>query len=250
MNYLSIGTNTLAKELFLNIKNTDGIKPTGGLWATKQGENLPSYNEWVDYLCTNPHLLFYRQYENPFYLQGVYLTLKPTTNLFIIDSTQKIDFLKKHYPLNNWIDYEKISKDYDGIFINISSFKNINDNFYKEIINQFSVSTLILFNLDCIKHYQKASIDLSHIDLYNTHKFPEYHITIDEEKHQINEPSLEIQSLIEIIKHYMIENNIKPSPENYETIKKIFQGAINETLKYHEISQKETLLIRKVFNQF
>ena len=35
-----------------------------------------------------------------------------------------------------------------------------------------------------------------------------------------------------------------------ETIKKIFQGAIKETLKYHEISQKETLLIRKVFNQF
>ena len=55
---------------------------------------------------------------------------------------------------------------------------------------------------------------------------------------------------MEIIKKYIETNNIKPTPENFEKIKNIFQGAINEALKYYEIPQKDMLLVRKVFNQF
>ena len=95
-----------------------------------------------------------------------------------------------------------------------------------------------MFNLNCIKYYQRASIDLTETDFENPYEFPEYKITIEEEKNEIDTPCVEVQSLIEI------------NYENCEIIKKIFQGAINEALKFHDIPKKDMLLIRKVFNQF
>ena len=50
MNYLSIGTNSLSADLFLEIKNSDGVKPIGGLWATEHNNTNLNYNDWVEYL--------------------------------------------------------------------------------------------------------------------------------------------------------------------------------------------------------
>lgn len=249
MNYLIIGTNTISPELFLEIKNTTKIKPTGGLWATTYNTNYANYNEWADYLCDHPHLLFYRRFDNPYLLAAIYFTLNDNANIFTIDSAEKIAYLKTNYPFNNWFDYEKLAQHYDGIFIDLYSLQRTNHEINNILFSSFSVSTLILFNTNCIKHYQNALIDLTNID-FGAHEFPEYSIKIDEEIHKIEKPSIEILTLMEIIKKYIETNNIKPTPENFEKIKKIFQRAINEALKYYEIPQKDMLLVRKVFNQF
>lgn len=248
MNYLSIGTNVLLSELFLEIKNTDKIKPTGGLWATIY-EGI-HYNEWVDYLCSHPHLIFYHNYEDPYSLPAVKFTLKSDSQIFIVDSIEKIYFLKSKYPYKSWIDYEKLSQDYDGIYIDIRSLSANDDKLIQDIINAFSVNTLVLFNTNCIDFYQKATIDLSSIDFENPFEYPEYTIQVNTSKKQINEANNKITTLIETIKKYITDNDIKINYENYEIIKATFQEAISKTLKSCEISQNDILLIRKVFNQF
>ena len=52
MEYLTVGTNEIKKDLFIPVKdNTKNIfKPTGGLWLTKYDERYKNYNDWVDYL--------------------------------------------------------------------------------------------------------------------------------------------------------------------------------------------------------
>ena len=72
----------------------------------------------------------------------------------------------------------------------------------------------------------------------------------EKEKKEIDTPCNEVQSLIKIIKKYIIDNNIEINYENCEIINKIFQNTINEALKFHDIPNKDMLLIRKVFNQF
>lgn len=250
MNYLSIGTNNISSELFLEIKNRDGFKPTGGLWATAHDNKYVNYNEWAEYLCSHPYLIFYQHYENPYLLPAIYFTLKDNSNIFIIDSIEKIKFLKSKYPYNNWINYEKMSQDYDGIFVNIDALRKIDRETFKCIIDSFSVNTLILFNLNCIKHYQKASIDLIGTEFNNPYEFPEYTIIIEKEKKEIKSPSIEVQTLIETIKKYIKDNNIEVNYENYESINKIFQDAINDALRFSNVPRKNMLLIRKVFNQF
>lgn len=250
MNYLSVGTNKLSSELFLDIKNTTGVKPTGGLWATIYDMNYLNYNEWVDYLCENPHVLFYRNFDDPYNLPAVLFELKENANILKVDSIEKALYLIAKYPYNNWIDYEKISKDYDSIYIDINCFSRKNEDIYQKVVSAFSVRTLILFNLNCIKDYQKATINLSYIDLENNYEFPEYEIIINEKKNKIDIQNIEVQTLIEIIKKYIQDNNIEINIENYKTIKNIFQDAIDEALKECNIHQKDTLLIRKVFNQF
>lgn len=250
MNYLSIGTNSLSADLFLEIKNSDGVKPIGGLWATEHNNTNLNYNDWVEYLCYHPYVLFYHQFNDPYMLPAIYFTLKDSSNIFVIDSIEKINFLKNKYPHNDWIDYEKLSQNFDGIFVDINALRRIDIHRFQNIIDSFSVSTLVLFNLNCIKYYQKASIDLTGTDFENPYEFSEYKITVEKEKKEIDTPCNEVQSLIKIIKRYIIDNNIEINYENCEIINKIFQNTINEALKFHDIPNKDMLLIRKVFNQF
>ena len=250
MNYLSVGTNNLSTNLFLDIKNTENIKPIGGLWATIQKMEFIHYNEWVDHLCSNPYILFFHKFDNPYRIPAVYITLKNSANIFILDSDEKIKFLKEKYPFNDWIDFEKLSRDYDGIFIDLTNINKGKHQKKDAIIKNFSVNTLILFNLSCIDFYKQAEVDLTNTTLGNPYEFPEYTIKINSQKLKIEQAKNEIQLLIEKIKRYMLDNNIKPSLENYEIIKKVFQEAINKALISENSSQKEALLIRKVFNQF
>lgn len=250
MNYLSVGSNYISQELFLNIKNTHKCKPSGGIWATVHNIEYTKYNEWVDFLCKYPHLLFYRHLENFYNLPAVYLSLKSNASILTIDNTERINYLKTHYPFNNWIDFEALAKDYDGIFVNLSNLKYSNNPNIQKFVKDFSVNTLIIFNLECIDYYQKALIDLSKVSLGNASSFPEYTIKIESEKHIIGSPSIEILTLIEIIKKHIQDIHIEINQESYEIIKSIFQDSINEVLKNHDVLEKDMLLIRKVFNQF
>lgn len=249
MSYLSVGSGFISSDLFLEIKNTTGIKPTGGIWATDYDLFYQNYNEWVDYLCAHPYILYYQNFENSHNLTAAHIILKENANIFILDSLEKLTFLKEKYPYNGWIDYEKMVLHYDGIYVNINKITNSNDKLSHMIASVFSVNTLLLFNPYCIKHYQKAIIDLSNVDFDNHHEFGEYTITLEDGLLNIYEPSLEVQALIEVIRMYIKNNNIDATCENIDQVKKIFREAIHETLRFQNIPQKDMLLIRKVFNQ-
>lgn len=250
MGYLSVGSGYISSDLFLEIKNTNGIKPTGGIWATDYNLNYPNYNEWVDYLCANSYILYYKIAENYYYLPATYFILKEDANIFTLDSLEKIAFLKEKYPYNGWVDFEKMSKDYDGIYVDTHKLMSIKDELSSMITSAFSVRTLLLFNPYCIKHYQRANVALSNIDFYNKNEFGEYTITLECGLQNVYPPSFYVQALIDMIGLYIKNNNIELSSKNIDRIKKIFQSAINETLRFQNIPQKDMLLIRKVFNQF
>ena len=80
-NYLSIGTNFLAKDLEQPITNSS-IKPSGGLWATIQDPENIKFNPWMEYLSMNPYVLFYKQKNgDPFKIPAVLITLKNNANV-------------------------------------------------------------------------------------------------------------------------------------------------------------------------
>ena len=183
--YLSVGKSTLNSNLFMNIKN-NGIKPLGGLWATKQDTQKRNSNAWIEHIFENPTILLFKYNNN---LDSILLTLEDNANIFILKTQKDLEFLKINFPSeNDLIDYESISKCYDGLFINIHQLD-------VTAMMKFSVNSLILFNLDCINYYQKCKISIESNDFeeyYGEYReFTDYIISVDEEKQQVtNNPSL------------------------------------------------------------
>lgn len=246
MNYLTVGTNKISTDLFQNIENKSGPKPYGGIWATPHNELYTGYNEWVDFLCVNSYMLYYKNSNDPYNLPACFITLKDDVQIFEISKKEDIEYLKQKFPHNDWIDFEKLSQHYDGIYINFNKLKH---NLDKDMLNQilpYVVSTLILFNPYCIKYYQKAQVTLERIG-NATNPLLEYKIIIEEKKETIENPNKKIETLLESIRKFIQENHLSLNEESFELIKKIFNIDIKETLSSIDISKSELLLIRKSF---
>ena len=186
--YLSVGTNKILKELEQPIKNGNP-KPTGGLWTTIHDTRYPTYNPWIEFLSIHPHILFYKNAQgNPFQIPAVLIALKETVKIFTLENANQLAFLKKYYPTTDeWIDFEKLSKDYDGIFIDLTNiYRSATEEDRKSFAN-YAVSSLILFNLDCIKHYQQAIVDIEPFDYECENEFMNYEIVVKPQKYPITE---------------------------------------------------------------
>lgn len=243
MQYLSVGTNQILADLHQPIRNGQ-IKPTGGLWATIHDPNYPNYNPWIEVLSIHPHILFYKNlHSNPFLLPASLITLNTNAKIFIIKTKNQLKFLKKYYPTNDdWIDFEKLSQDFDGIFLDLDRIlQNISPEDRRKI-KTFAVSTLIIFNLNCIKHYQKATVDIVPFDFEFENEFTDYQIIIDEEIKHISDSSQEFSSLIADIKKQEFTN--WPISETYINQKYnllLSCFAENYKEKYHYSEPTETL---------
>lgn len=163
MKYLNVGINSIDETKFNPIKNRNSKKPFGGLWTTKYQNN--GYSSMIDYYCNYPEFL---ENKYPGYsegIPGVIITLKSDAKIFELDSFEKLQYLKDNFSLNDWFDYEKLAKYYDGISIEISKFKHKDDDPFKS----FAVDTTILFNLESIESYEKITITIEETKLpYNT----------------------------------------------------------------------------------
>ena len=246
MNYLTVGTNKISIDLFQNIENKSGPKPYGGIWATPHNEQYTGYNEWVDFLCVNSYLLYYKNSNDPYNLPACFITLKEEAKIFEISKKEDLEYLKQTFPYNGWIDFEKLSQQYDGIYLNFKKLKNILDKDLLEQILPYVVNSLVLFNPYCIKYYQKAKVSIERIG-NATNSLLEYTITIDEKKETIKEPSKETETLLENIRRFIQENNLTLNNESFELIKKTFNLDIKETISSTERDKGELLLIRKSF---
>lgn len=180
LTYLSVGTAKILPELFKPIKNGNP-KPTGGIWATKQNLDLLNYNDWVDFLSWNPSILFYKsKSENPFIIPAVLITLNENAKVFNLGTKADLEYLKETFKTeDNWIDFEKMSLIYDAIYVNLESLYREVGNDEQNKLKQYAVSSLILFNLNCIDYYRSATVEIEPYDYELFNKFTNYSIVIE-----------------------------------------------------------------------
>ena len=175
--YVTIGTKNIAEDIFRKILRPLDInfyKPNGGLWSSEFISRIYCISEWHDYLL-------YEDQETASYKNinaGAIFTLKNNAKILNIDSEEKIIELSQKYPSWNYIlthydnpelniiDFETLSKDYDGVEVSINK---LGYNKPGLTFNSWSVNTLLLFNLNCIEKYQSVDIEVS---LFNYDKRP------------------------------------------------------------------------------
>lgn len=175
--YVTIGTKNIAEDIFRKILRPLDInfyKPNGGLWSSEFISRIYCISEWHDYLL-------YEDQETASYKNinaGAIFTLKNNAKILNIDSEEKIIELSQKYPSwhyilthydnpeLNIIDFETLSKDYDGVEVSINK---LGYNKPGLTFNSWSVNTLLLFNLNCIEKYQSIDIEVS---LFNYDKKP------------------------------------------------------------------------------
>ena len=174
--YLTVGTNNISKDLFRSVVD-DGIKPRGGLWLTVYKYN--NFNEWVDYLLMQRYLLFYKSCgNNPFNQLCSVVTLKDNANIYLLNSRNDLKYLFYNYPYYDNFSYNELSKYYDGIYVNLVKFLLCGDDYSNDLVKAFGVSSLILFNLDCIDYYQSGNIMIEPFD-YEDNSFFDYSYDIN-----------------------------------------------------------------------
>lgn len=166
--FVTIGTPIISNNVFRKIlrpMNNFSFKPSGGLWASRSSNF--GVCSWLDYLAeteSRPHIYYTRNLTT-----GASFTLKKSANILMLDTYD--DFIKItmkypsiHHKLNYYkeidakhisLDYEELSKIYDGIYVNYYELKLSGKT---DVFNDWSCNTLLLFNLDCIEEYRTLDI--------------------------------------------------------------------------------------------
>ena len=191
MKYLTVGTKDISEELFRPVTDTNlskSMKPTGGLWFTEYDENIKNYNRWVDFMICRPHILFYKsQGSNPFVQPCSAVSLKSDSSLYVLHNDQTLDYLMKCFPLDGKFSYKELSKYYDGIYVNLGGL--FLGKYDKDILKKFSsfdVSSLILFNTDCIDYYQSGDVYIEPFDYESGVDYASgYEIRLNSEKKKV-----------------------------------------------------------------
>lgn len=190
MLYLTVGTNDISNKLFVPIKDKEDMyKPMGGLWLTKYDIKYQNYNEWVEYLIDNSSIFFYKNRTGNLWNQPCsVVSLSANAKIFHLDSEIKYNYLLDNYPSNIGFSYELMSKDYDGIFVDLLPLvrNSNNNNDIAKLVRQYCVSTLLLFNLNCIDYYQSGDVKIEPFDPeYYMYEGTSYNITHDKTKKRI-----------------------------------------------------------------
>lgn len=252
MKYLSIGTTQIFKDLMLDIKNQDNAKFSGGIWATEQNEKFDNYNPWIDYILSNPHILFHKNLISNGELSGVLITLKSNAKIFNLIKRNDLEFLKQKYSNGNgWINFELLSQDYDGIYINLFSLQRELEDRDLEGIRTFAVNSLNIFNIDAISYYQEIKVIIDKELIFNRYEIPNYKIIVDDNKKTILASSPLCTQVIGNIINYLKSHNLELSASNFNLVKQLFQeeikNAISELTDSKNDLNLEDLLIRKCF---
>lgn len=180
--YIMVGAPIITKEIFRNVLrplNNHGFKPSGGFWASQHISNICNISDWYTYLLDASSIARYKNIN-----ESTIFTLKGNANILLIDTKEKILELAKKYPsyhhilgyydqitdINTIFDFEKLSRDFDGIYVDYNAIFNTFEQSKRTIVfDSWSVNTLLLFNLDCIKEYQTVPIVY---DIDNPYAFP------------------------------------------------------------------------------
>ena len=192
--YLTVGTDLIKRDLFRKVQNssnTDTVKPSGGLWLTDFNINYPNYNSWVDYILNYNYILFYKNKEiNPFIQPCSVVSLKEDASIFYLTDLKQYNFLVRAYGNGkDFINFEKLAEYYDGIYIDLSSLRRDLPIEQLKLLLNFSLNTLLLFNLDCIDYYYAGKVKIDEFDYTDIYinGFINYEINWDSSKKYIDD---------------------------------------------------------------
>ena len=164
MSILTTGRASLSKEKFNNIYHGefyDLHKPDGGLWGStfKDIKKDIYASSWLEYCAGIVEETFFRKQFN----FGVVYELKDSAKILNIDSDEDYINLHKNYGDINtnytrhtsFINWIKLSKDYDAIHFTEECFLRWRNIFYRSDLGlrdlfSFDCESWIIFNFDCI----------------------------------------------------------------------------------------------------
>lgn len=155
--FLTIGIKSIDKDKFIEPKNNNFVKPTGGLWASPYTPGNMCISPWYEW-CS---------YEMPHWIEnhGVVFELKDNAKVLVINSKEDLKKTFEKYKYDSDIaifqilDFEKIAQDYDCIYLTARG----------EMVTRFShdytlygwdVESLLVLNIDCVINSYKINIDL------------------------------------------------------------------------------------------
>lgn len=141
--YIHYGHKKFDKEIFINIRNDNWVKPIGGLWSSDVNAEFG----WKDW-CKENNFRECRK-NNSFKFK-----LKQNARVLVIDnSTQLNDLPKIDLPYKlSWVtlDFEKIMKEYDAIEVLLSKDWQLYWDLYG-----WDCDSLIVINPECIEVIKK-----------------------------------------------------------------------------------------------
>ena len=217
--YLTVGTDYISNDFFRKVQdsnNKDNMKPSGGLWMTKFQEEYPTYNVWVDFIIQNLSVFFYKNPSSYLFSRPCsVITLKKNANVFLLDSKEKLDVLRKNYPKEvGYFSFEALSQDYDGIYVSLTKILPTLELEEQKQFRKFGVDSLLLFNTSCIDYYKRANLEIEPFDYedFYARRNAIYRIYVEQEKRYM-EPenqkySLLLSKISEAIFEYLKDKNV------------------------------------------
>lgn len=274
--YVTVGTETISSNIFRKILrplNNYTFKPTGGLWASEFNKYMVS--DWYEYIIYEGS---YLQAIKDITLAAVF-TLKDAAKILTIDSCNQIKELAKKYPSYHYIlglceplttknkifDFEELSREYDGVYIN---YYGINFSREIETFKDWSINTLLLFNIDCIEKYQ--SINIMPQNPYDSEDLPQIISTSNDKtinkpcdiythlylytKNLFNEllsfyPNItDYDNYLETIAEIIKRCKVLITNEKSKEIKELFKTLENEKIPLFNERQKEIAIYNIILN--
>ena len=241
--YIMVGTKTVSKEVFRSVlRPVDNYNfiPNGGFWACEY--NKLHISDWFEYLISAAQeLIAYKDITS-----GILFTLKDDAKILTINSIEALRSIIDKYPsyhhllnyygivtdLQQSINFELLSKDYDGIFVN---YANLVYPQKTVIFDSWTVSTLLLFNLDAIESYKKVNINFLLPDSYFYYLLEE-----DKEVCHVEEESIYHKELSDHIR--VLFNELASSKNIFSDYDEYFSHLVYCTNKSIEIAMNNNLL--------
>lgn len=208
---------------------------------------------WFDYLLDAKSLAAYiSKYRD--LTTGAIFTLKENANILTINSSSQIKSLADKYPSYHHIlnyyqetqdkitifDFEELSKLYDGIYVD---YETIYNNRETTIFDSWSINTLLLFNLNCIKEYQSVKINVDFED-YDTIPYIDSNNISKSKKIGANSITYkELYNYIETIFKEFISTSIVIDYNNYDKYLESLTNIANKVIQITEKTKNKELRI-------
>lgn len=138
--FIHYGSNDFNINKFYNIKNLFRYKPSGWLWWSP----LNSKFWWKEFCIKNNF--------NTATLDNCFnFKIQETSNIYIIDNLDDIQYLKNNFLLTNefdleLLDYENLAREYDWLFFSYNANKLVKNRKYIDMFNFYDCESILIFN--------------------------------------------------------------------------------------------------------
>lgn len=181
--YISKHDEPLSRDNFQPIFNSEYFmergKPDGGLWSStyipQYDKDSPFISDWQNYLMTTSGKYSPDNAPDTAYT----FTVSEDANILYIDSLDKYNELLEQYrddKFSNTLDYETLSKDYDGLYIDYQTASN--NSFGDNPLKNWMVETMLVFNPDIVEWDDVKEVEIPQFNFDNEY-FEKYANNMD-----------------------------------------------------------------------